>query len=358
MANKLARNLLCAYPASAVSVGANSAQNLNSAFTFGTTGAYCGMQFTAPVGATYFDIWVYNNGAVTGSPTNIAAELRANDTTTATKPLAAGSVLGTPGSDTSFSGLASAQWVQLSRYTYTVVQNTCYFLYFINKTGTPASNYPSICYRGIMPANFMGLVSQSCRNVRGTDGFAGVPTAALGMPCFVLKFSDGSYFGNPYPESAAAYTNNTDWRGNRYTFDRDTLVSGVMALLGTVTNWNAGTWAVYQGATLKASGTISLAQQNTTTQLIIHFAPMIFYAGIAYDVIFQPASATTDNPAKSMGQGSIPADVTAAGFQGVSYVSGATPGSLSANSNQVFQSCVVIEDYPIIGIPRSAVVNR
>jgi hypothetical protein len=353
MANTMSRNMAMIWPVGILDAGTLTGGLLNSAFSFGVSGAYAGVHFTCPVNATYVDIYAYISAGA-GSPTAIGAQIRAQDTTTATKPLVAGSVLGTPGADTNCASITTAVWVQFTRYTVNLTQGSHYFLYFVNNTGTPASNYVTFAYRAALDmASYPGLQNTAgFSTILGSDGFVGAPTTSTGMPPIVLKFSDGTLLGNPYPEGAGALTNNTNWRGNRFVLERDMTVTAIVANISGVTQWIGGTWAIYQGANALRSGTIDLAHQNGTTIKPMWFAPIALRANTPYDVVLAPGSATTSNPANQMALTAVlantPADVQACGIYGVTFVTGATPGSFTETPQGLMRLALVVDSMPPI----------
>jgi hypothetical protein len=246
----------------------------------------------------------------------------------------------------------------MSQYAVTLTAGTPYFMYIHNKTATPASNHFTIRYRSASDGHAqVALTTLLLRGFSGTDGMAGAIAVHGGLPSFVMKFSNGDHLGWPYVAAMAAAASNTNWRGNRFRLTQDVWVNGAAAVLsGDTTNWKNGTCTIYQGATVIVTASIGLVQVSSTT-LPIHFAKVKLYAGLAYDLVFQPAAATTDNPAYDMGSGSIPADVTAAGITGVTYVSGATPGSFTENTNAIFRCALLLESAPVDRYPRSRMIN-
>lgn len=299
---------------------------LNDNFVNATSGSAYAVRFSAPVGQSSAALTVYAYMTTkTGSPTAITAGIWAGPSGVmdAQRP-DTGAALATVAVDVSTQ--SNNTWTTFSISSVSLTAGATYWLVIYNATGTPASNNATYMTRG--NTGNMGLARFPAWTT--TNGFTTDPTvvSASSEAPVVLKFSDGSIIGSPYTVTTAHASNAND-RGNRYTFDAATTVSGVI-LASTMLASSITAVKVYQGASEVASVTLDRSQINNAGA--VYFSSSVsFAASSAYDVVCKYSGATVQGGYTDAGT-SPPSDVTSCMPAGLQYVDGATPGSYTATN--------------------------
>src|SRR3990167_5430995 len=325
MAYEFSRNFELLFPGGSLDSGALTGLLLDSNFVFETSGDAIMCAFSSPVtqSSSTLTVYAYCTATPTGSP-DVNVEIRNGPASAddSDRPEAGGSTIGTPGSAVS---PTAEGWVTFSNITaLSLTRNNIYFVIIKNTHGTPASNNLTIAYRGDLDGcSLLTSTSPGTELMRGgstTNGFTTDPTVGAGLAPIILKFGDGTtLMGNPYVRSMAI-SSNTDWRGNRITFDNDVVVSG-MARVGGSTALQTADFRIYQGATqiVAETGNRFIAQENFVTR----FAATQLTKDLAYDFVYNTTAVSTVGSAYDMGAGTIPDDVKNCRFAGVSHVTGA-----------------------------------
>ncbi len=181
-----------------------------------------------------------------------------------------------------------------------------------------------------------------------TDGWTGdgTSTNTTGVGSAVIKFADGMIIGWPYVSSAAHASNAND-RGVRIQFSEDMTTHGMMfqgfssAISGFEINAASG------GANQK-----TVAADYTVKNRIagVLFDPVTLTGGTSYDFVRTFSTSTSTGTLYTMGEaeGSLPADVLACRFQGCASLTGATPGSYTADTSQLPRFSILLDDNPAI----------
>jgi hypothetical protein len=300
---------------------------INDAFVNATSGpAYC-FRIVSPVSQTTAALTIYAYlSTKTGSPTAVHASVYAGPSGVmdAQRP-DTGAALATSAA-VDVSAQADDSWTTFSIASISLTAGATYWVVIHNATATPASNYPTYWTRrwngNSALARFAAYTT--------ANGFTSDPTIVSAGSEFVacMKFSDGSFLGNPYVVSTA-HASNTNDRGARFVFDADTRVAGIHnSTVGGLQNANLTAVKVYQGATEIASITPDLSQMTNGGPM--YFSDVLtFTGGVAYDVVGKYGGNATAGWRVDAGM-SPPADVAACMASQVQYVDGATPGSYTA----------------------------
>ena len=251
---------------------------------------------------------------------------------------------------------ADDTWHAFTFASVSLTAGDTYFFIIHNTHVTPASNSANIVYRG--GSDGVASAAQSFRCGFTSNGFTGDPTLAAGAGCGVIKFDDGSVFGNPYVNTGAPPSSSDD-RGNRFQFDGDLVVSGVV-------HTNSSTVAANVEINKASDGTNIVTRVmnfvDETRNKGVRFAPVTLAGGVAYDVVVTYASATSALTIFDMGEaeGSVPADVLACvpftnGTAG--YVTGTTPGSYTLDKSKTISVALIADNAPAIAGGTSVVIS-
>lgn len=325
---------------------------LDSAFVYGTSGDALVVAFNSPVSQTNAALTAYFYcTAKTGTPNESVMDIYASAGAgeDAQRPDTGGSPLATS-SNVDPSACGTPQWLTYPIASISLTRGQWYFLIVRNTEGAPGTDNFTITSRSIV--NGYGSIVDIMRSCQTTDGITTDPTCSSGILGHgVLKFGDGTIWGNPYVTSSAS-ASNTNYRGNRYTFPEDVIVSGVKGG-GTITTSIDTTLEVYSGASQLATTTLDVASKGNS--IAAFFAPITFPGGTDIDVVMKPASASNLGSNSTMGN-SPPADVQAAAGV-VTGVNGATPGSFTETANQFIPYALIVDTNPAISGGSSAVVG-
>jgi len=312
---------------------------LDSAFTYETGGDALVAAFIAPVGQTNAALKIYAYlTAITGSPSDVRAAIWASATSgDPDRPQAGASALATS-AVVDLTG-ASAGWVTFTIASVSLTQGVSYLIIIDNRTGTPASNYPTfgtrygIGFAGVSSVHSLGHTA---------DGITTDPTQYADSAALVLAFSDGTVLGNPYP-TYANHASNADTRGNRVSFSEDLVISGAWWYGGSAfTNFK-----IYAtDGTELLSQAIGFREANRIGG--VRFAPYTLTGGTEYDCMLTVSGATTNGYIGNTGAGTVPADVTACIPSWIKgHVSG-TPGSLTPDTAKFMMMGFFIDNNPAI----------
>lgn len=359
---------LCALPAAPIGKWSNNFQNqfgfystnavatfaVDSAFVYGVSGSAWIAIFNSPVSQTNgaFTLYVYCS-AVTGTPGSSSIDIYASSSGgDGQRP--SGSILATS-SNTSASGCGTASWLTYSIASISLTVGQYYFVILHNDTAVPGSNNFTLTTRGVSPSANVGTFNRLFATCSTTDGISTDPTcgSATIQPHGVMKFSDGTIIGYPFVVTAAS-TSNTAYRGNRYNFDEDMKVAGV-TVIGVVATSSVVTMEVYNGASQLS--TVTMDNYSRLNGMSAFFAaPVTFSGGTAIDVVWKPSANTTMGTYMTTGN-SPPADVTTSAGTGISYVTGATPGSFTNTVAQFIPLALILDTNPAIASGGACVIG-
>lgn len=323
---------------------------INAAFVYETSGTAFIIKFNAPASQTNASLtfYVYCT-AVTGVPDLTAMDVFASAGAgeDPQRPDAGAAAIATS-STTDASGCGTAKWLTYTVASVSLTAGNYYFLAVKNTEADPVNNNFTVTTRGIgraQNANGSGFLFLSGTT---TNGITTDPTITGGgnalQPHGVIKLGGGAIIGYPFVASAAS-TSNTNYRGTRFNFDEDVVVSGVISD-SSVTTTIATTVEVYNGVTQLATVTQDVAAKGVG--LGAYFTtPITFPGGVDIDVVFKPATASTTGTYFTIGT-SPPADVTTSAGTAASYVNGATPGSFTETDSQIIPITLIIDTNPAI----------
>lgn len=253
---------------------------LDSAYTFNSAGDAMAIRFVAPKTVTLTDVYIFCD-AITGTPSTMRVELR----NYAGLALPGGTL---HASTTASWPASSSKWVKAtfgSPYTLTVGET--YFLIVADAAGG-AVNYASPLYRGAINAN--DRLYYLAETVTSANGFFTAGSAASCVPGFVLKFGDGTYWGQPFTDNLN-YTSNTRERGFLLTPDCDMLLKGVVFTQASQING----FKVYPAASAPggtALATISFGGVAGAAGAAL-WSPQLLQRGYQYRCVFTFGSAST-----------------------------------------------------------------
>ena len=326
---------------------------LDSVFVYETSGDGAIWYFNSPVtqSSAALTVYVYCTAA-TGSATSSSVVIYDSQTDTAgdpQRPPAGASPLATSG-NVDASSCGTAKWLTYSIASVSLTAGSWYFVIAKNDTATPGSNHFTVMTRGplfsqVGTPSGTGITGPGIRASTTTDGITTDPSQATSntqQAAAVIKFGDGTIIGSPWVATSASASND-EYRGTRFTFDEDVIVSGV-TVANTVTATIATTLEIYNGASQLRTVTLDVFSKGNG--ISANFAAITFTGGTAIDVVLKPASSATVGTYATIGT-SPPADVqTAAGP--VTYVNGATPGSFTNTSNRMIPITLTIDTNPAI----------
>jgi hypothetical protein len=313
---------------------------LTSSFVNGTAngaGTALGIRFVAPATQTgAFKLYAFMNAAVTGSPTKIrCAVFRGpTDTEDAQRPGDTPTPIAETG-DVNVSAQSASTWTEFLINSLSLTAGQTYWAVIHNATTTPGSNYATYLTRGYnnpTPYRFSGVTT--------TDGWkASDGTSITGEPAVVMKFDDGTIFGNPFVVSNV-HANNTNIRGNRYNFQYDIKVRGVvLGLSGTA----ASALKIYQGTTEVLSVTLDRSQANSG--ICVFFNELTLTKNTDYDVVLTFGTNASTSARYDAGV-SPPADVAAALPTTCIAVDGSSTPLTPATDGGCSTFYLIISDYP------------
>lgn len=316
--------------------------SIDSAFVFETSGDAWFVRFVSPVSQTTASLTLYVFcDSETGSPTDVrvAAYNGPAVADDADNPESGGSELGVSGA-VDFNGTGGT-WVAMTIASVTLVEEQSYYLVVDNRTGTPASNYPTLVTRGflrLLPYSYFG-------GGFTTDGFLGAAPSIVNGLSAVIAFGDGSLLGNPYPTSNSEGSSSDDI-GNRFLFDEDVIVSG--EVLGTA----ADQWRIFEINAASGGANQITATRDRNARMKAsgtRFAPTTLTGGTSYDCVIVKNTAHNTTVAY-MGEisGNLPADVLACRMNGAGLVSGTTPGSYTLDNTKFLPMELYLDTNPAI----------
>lgn len=315
--------------------------DLDSAFTFGTSGDAYLIRFFAPLSQTNAALTVYHYiASVTGSPTSVTCYLHAGPSGADDDDRPNSTVIDSVVADAT--SITAPGWLTFSLTTSSLTRGATYYLIIANTTATPSSNFPTIRTRALNQLTNIRLVPYTT-----IDGIATDPTSAssLAEAACVIKFSDGTMMGNPYVVGTS-HNNNANYRGTRYKFNTRWKFAGVVNA-GLTTGATACDCEVYQGSTLLSSTAVDMTQRFNAG--VIYFDSVLtFEPNVEYDVVFKPATNSTQGSHFNAGS-SPPADVTACMDQNKWYLDGATPGSFTATQGGYTQIYLIPDNADLTG---------
>lgn len=234
-------------------------------------------------------------------------------------PDISGVIIGVTSADISAQGTNT--WTRFPFTGVSLSGGLTYWTVLNNNTSTPITNNATYLNRGYngnsASARFLSYIT--------TNGFLTSPTVGAAGTDFpiVIKFNDGSVFGNPYVQ-LASHANDANDRGNRYRFNAYTVVNGLF--FGMQPGANCTGIKIYQGVNELVSITPDLNQLANAVP--IYFSNSITLApGIDYDVVAKFSTNTSSVGSRVMPGAGAPDDVYSCMPTGLSYIDGATPGS-------------------------------
>lgn len=313
---------------------------IDSALSFGTSGDAYGVVFIAQEAVSNATLPVYLPCVTeTGTPSGMVAEIY-------------GAYAGSGDDDRPVSGALYSvtgvnadgcvnNFVRFDIPGVSLVAGTQYWLVFSNGTGTPTSNFvTTIARANLVPTGF-ATTWQLYQPFSTTDGFATDPTlnAAAASPV-VIKYPN-SVQGFPYIVRTA-HANNANDRGIRVKFNAPMRVIG--AVNGQTSVIAASPISIYQGSTLVSTFTVPLMRMLNSIGGLFTDAPVL-NANTAYDIVFDPSANTTVFPLHTAGS-SPQVDVTAACWQNITHVDGATPGSYTETTCALTNMGIVFRSVP------------
>ena len=326
----------------AIDSGAATSFTIDSAFVAGVSGDALGVmhQWREAVSNQTVLLYVYIT-AVTGTPNSVTAYIYngADDGENTLRPdIAEGVIYTSDVVDCSTTGWKVFTFTGVTR----TISTTSWFL-VTNTTGTPTSNYFDVQVRGALDsaqdmANNQAFYGH--QSLTNTAGFSTDGTLAGGTSPTVVTYPSGASYGNPYVAAGAAHASNTNYRGNRFTPTEDMQVSGFFGIIDT----NFTTMHVAQGASELLNLTVDETSQARSAGAF--FAPITLTGGLAYDFLQKAGSADTFSATFTMGT-SPPANVQLAGSP-LTYVDGATLGSLTETTTTVYKMAIEISANPAI----------
>lgn len=262
--------------------GSRTGLQLDSAYTYNSTGDAVGFRFIAQRSAQITDVYVYYS-AKTGSPGNQLCELRDFNTGATSTP---GTTLH---ASQSVAAPAANKWLRFTFSSpYTVTKNTLYWLVFADTAGGGLANM-TLLYRSVMAGtsnSFAGLTAYTTAN-----GFVGSSATSID-PCIVIRYSDGTLHGNPYTQSNSD-TSNTRERGWYFPngFDCDVTLFGIEGAI----NGNVSALRIYAGATAPGGSTLASesAGQATYANYLWLSPPYTLAKSTPYRIVQAYAGAST-----------------------------------------------------------------
>lgn len=270
-----------------------------------------------------FDMYAYLSSKA-GSPTGIYCTIY-KGATGAENPLCpdiSGSIVGiSTGVDLTSQSVNT--WTNFSLTGITLTGGLTYWAVLSNYTDTPNSNNVSFLIRGYngntATARFLPYTT--------TNSFQSAPTAgtAGSDSPMIVKFGDGSIYGNPYVVSSVHGSDQND-RGNRYTFDAPTNVAGVYIGSNMISLTLLTGLKVYQGTREVSSNTLDLNQINYGGAVYFP-TPITFAPNTPYDVVMKYSSSVGSVGNRVSANFPVPNDVLNCMPTGLQYVDGPAPGS-------------------------------
>ena len=325
--------------------GTQTAYQVDSAYTFESSGEAFFCRFASPIAQTNGTItfYAYNN-AMTGTPT-YKAEVRngplgANDPD---RPESGGSVLGTSGD---VSPTAST-WDTWTITGITTVVGQVYYIILYPTHATPASNHCSFVYRGAADysnSTAVGNFYEGGQFQTGytTDGFSTDATANSTMGTAVVKFDAGEIIGFPYLATEAHASNAND-RGSRISFTENIKVVGHGSVFTTSTLDNI---SIYQGATQTADSDISNNPWQYNRACSAIYGSTELTKATDYDFVFRFGASTSSGPIYTMGEieANVPTDVKNCRPEGVGGLVDGTAGSYTVDTSKIFSTVIWVEN--------------
>lgn len=291
---------------------------LNSAYVYNSAGACLTYRFVAPVSGYLTTIYFFVT-AITGTPGVTTVELR--NLFSSTKP---GSTV--HATQTVSPGTVANKWITCTFSSpYSVVQGTPYFICFADAGWTTGNTVTIIDISGFgrLPATINTLASYT-----SSDGFA-TSTNVNQVPACVLKFADGTIFGNPFTSGGTAYTSNTRERGIKITgLEEDVILTGAV---WQNTSGNISGLKIYRGESTAPGGTADLTLSfvaGVGGSGEVKFAPFTLLKNTVYRVVLTfSAGATSPQYVSIEDYATIGADLLNAGI-----ASGGVIGTIDSGS--------------------------
>lgn len=346
MTAEFSKNFQTQFPSSVYDDGTLTGSLLDSAFVFETSGDAIGVYFVSPVSQTSGTLTInayVTADSATSSDFNVQMRNGPIGSGDTDRPESGGSTIGTPGSDIDLNGTANT-WVTFNDITgLTLVAGQPYFLLIENKSATPGTDNATIATRAALDAlPDSGSITYN-RSVITTNGFTGDPTLAQGQSPIIIKFNDSSLMGNPYVRDGTGPTG-VNYRGNRIVPVADMVVSG-MRITGTSSSIPgvSSDIGIYQSGSSITNDTISRAVGSEN--LAHRHEPATLTGGTVYDFILRPNLSNTIGIVYDMGGGTVPTDVKNCRFNGATYVTGATPSTLTEDDEAIINFTIIIDSF-------------
>jgi hypothetical protein len=248
---------------------------LSTNYAYGTGGIAIGNRFCAPTSGNLTDVWFYVT-AIKGTPGVTVVELRSYD---ATYPLRAGSTLHATQNITP--GTTADKWINAHFSTPYAVTAGIYYWIAIGDAAGNSSNTTTVSYKsGLTGTRTLFHSMESCTT---TTGFTTNATASSVLPALVMKFADGTIFGNPFT-TYADYSNNTSERGLKIVnLSQPLTISGL--------HWNGAlaTFSgvkIYDGATAPGGTTLATYTFDASAWDIAYFTPYTLQKDRTYRIVF------------------------------------------------------------------------
>lgn len=340
----------------AMSSGSKTAYDLNAAFTMNSSGTKAVFyRFVSPVSLSSGTVVAYFfvSGGL-GSPTDVRAAVwsacQAGEDID--NPNTGGAAIATSGAVDCSAFVSTPGWATFTITGVSMTAGLAYYVILDNRTGTPASHYPSVVYRAAACFHSMSNADNSTYLFQSGytgDGFTAAAPTISSNAAGVVKIGS-AIFGNPWVDAGGAHASNANDRGNRYTFKEDVVVSGIVGIADTnlsgfeINNASSGANLVTAGV---ATGDIYRQQKGG----VCRFSPVTLSAGVAYDVVMTAGASDTFGTIYYMGEASPPADVAACRCVNIGYVDGDTPGSYTLDTTKVMRMNLIIDDMPLIDTP-------
>ena len=251
----------------------------------------------------------------------------------------------------SLSGSDDATWLTFAFTGVSLTAGGSYFLIIYNSSASPTVDTFSMPYRCIV--DVMGGEVNPTWEGYDTAGYTGsVPTyiQSTMQPPFVVKFADGTLYGNPYVNTVSVSGNNspkTD-KGIRVNFSEDVVLSGFQWRDVSAHYVNC---EIHQGASGTPVATDVLDENQQLNQSVARFVPQTLTGGTDYDIVLTYGASTTSGACIDMGEveGNLPADVIACRptwLKGLVTGDPTTPYTL--DTSRAMHCRLIIDDNPAI----------
>lgn len=263
-------------------IGGTVTQAVNSAYSFGVSGAGVNLNFQAPATDTITDFYFFVS-ATAGTGGSALVELRGDKGSSGFTPSA------TLIASQTVSTLTANTWCHVQFVTPgSVSQATHYNLCITNADASPATNNFTVMY-GLAPSSSHNLSKQWFASGTTSNGFSSVSTVNLALG--VIKTGTGIIVGFPYTSGATGETNN----GLRRGMIINTLDSDV-ALMGVVTDQGNAQFTaieIYKGNAAPGSPTFTIPVDLGGYDGLL-FPEVVLSANTIWRIVGKPITTATN----------------------------------------------------------------